>query len=325
MLRALTVLVTLSACGSSPSGPRPDAAGAEPDGEPSCDPPAPLGCACAADAASGGIPVSTPLTEVVADPVRCAIYGLAGDELVVVDTSSRSEARRIPLTGEGTDVDVSATGVVVVGHGSQNAITILEGSELEARVVTTAADAYRVEAGTDVVFYATSDQFNELHRIPMEGGPDTTLGQLIGYQVDLELSAAEDLLYVGESGTTGGDLIAYGVAGGGFGIVDETPGDYSTLERHVFVSLSGNAYYAGQRFAADDLDAAPVTLGERILAENASGTIAIGTIHRWDPSSARPGDEWPVPVDAAAFTADGREVWVYLSSISELRYFPSDD
>lgn len=313
-------LLLLAACGATPAEAPTSPDGSIDGGECAAAFPS---CACDGRAQSGRIAVAAEVSKLVSDPTRCALYALAGDELIVIDIGGAVVARRIDLPGYGTDVDISPNGAqLVVGHGAANRITVFDPANFDAAAVmlSTWRDVEKVEVtATAQVFYATKDQFVEVHRVDIETGTDIAVDPNNESEVDLDLSADDAFLFIGNSGSSSSSLFAYGVRDGAFGIVDGTPQpDYhASMDRHVYVSPSGRVYYADRRFDGSDLEAPPWNLAEKVLAETVDGGLLAGVAHLRDANTQEVLSMHPAPLSAAAFTADA-ELWFHEASSNEV-------
>lgn len=330
-------LLAVAACGSE-SSLDPDAAPVPSDAldastdAPACDETL-GGCACTpvAPGASGVITPSRTIAKLAHDPVRCLLYALADDQILVFDTKAKIELAPIGLPSAGIDLDVSHDGAhLVVAHRSPHSVTTID---LAQRTITatwpTTAEPGRLEVTTSgIAFYTSFDQFNSAHQLDLATGAEAQLSErTIGYQVDIELSPDESRLFVGEAGTTGDNMMAFDVSSGGLTQVDQIHWNNRTgfinASRRVLVSKTGNVYWAGHQWRADNLgDVTGATL-EDVFAENDAGTIAIGRDFAWDVATGYKTKPIDGPVLAAAFVSGGQEAWTFAGGM--LRYMATAD
>jgi len=328
-------LLALAACGSESSADPDAASDAASDASIDasvCTDQAPAGCACSpiASGESGMLAPSRTIAKLVSDPVRCVLYALADDQVLVFDTKAKVELPPIALPAAGVDIDVSHDGVrLVVAHRSPRSVTEVDLAQ-RAIVTTlpTVAEPGRLEVtASGTVFYTSFDQFNSAHRLDLATGADVQLVQNIGYQVDIELSLDETRLFVGEAGTSGDDMMAFAVSPDGLTQVDQihwnNRGGFTSATRRVLVTKAGNAYWAGHQWRADNLGDVTGAMLEDILAEDDSGTLAIGQLFAWDVATGYKTEPLIGPVVAAAFAGGGQEAWMYAAGT--LRYMAPAD
>ena len=322
---ALAAAGALIAC-SSDSHPAGDGGG-DPDAvsadATACTDPGVTGCACAPVAAGAGghLVPSHPVTKLVSDPTRCLLYGLAGDSILVFDTKSKTELAPIPLSAPAIDLDVDRDGSkMVVAHRLAHTVSVID---LAQRVVTSVLplqiDPGAIEVtASGSAYYVNFDQWSSVHRLDLATGADTVVGPMIGYQMDLELSADETRLFAGDSSLTSCAMVSFDITNGGFAQVGRTHWDgnfdFPSATRHVLATTAGNAYFAAHQWRASALDVVTGGTNEDILAEDDAGTLAIGTRHAWDVALASVTVAHANPVSAAAFAAAGQEAWMYSAS-----------
>jgi hypothetical protein len=279
----------------------------------------------------GSIPLPGQIGKLVADPRGGVIYALnrgTPSQVIIIDTKSRTEVGRVTLAQPATDLDISPNGAyLVVSHDAAHAISVVNAAARSvSTTVFTQSDPYCVEVGSSgTAYYIELDQWTSIRRVGLPGGADTLLGSWSVYRGDAELSADGAFLYVGESGISGGALIKYNVAGGGLVPVDESNYDdgygFPYPQRHVYLAPGGrHIYYAGYQLDAGSLGTLRGRTGEQIFAEDAAGTIAIGSSHIFDAELVRPVASLPRTASAAVLVGEANELWYYSSSTGRLYY-----
>jgi hypothetical protein len=272
---------------------------------------------------------SRPIFKLVNDPVRCRVYGLAADAVLVFDTRAKTEAATVAVSGAAYDFDVARDGSrMVVSHRNGGIDVIDLGQLAVVSTLSVPVDPGPVEVtASGQAYYVNFDQFSSVHRLDLATGADTIVGNGVAYQADIELSSDDSKLFVGDSSSSSSAMLAFGVSDTTFTQIGRTSWnngfDFSNAPRHVFVSRSGNAYFAQHQWQALDLTAVTGGTRENILAEDDQGTIAIGTTHAFDVSIAKPTRTLPAAAAAATFAAAGQEAWMY--GDGALRYVAKAD
>jgi len=314
------ILVALVAC-HSPSGTTPTDDGGASDAGPDagCTAMGTEGCACAPVAAGHGglFAPSRPLLKLANDPVRCRVYGLAADAVLVFDTRAKTEIASVMVGANAYDFDVARDGSRLVVSHRNGGIDVVDLAQL-ALVATlpVPVDPGPVEVtASGQAYYVNFDQFSSVHRLDLATGSDTIVGTRVAYQADIELSADDSLLFVGDSSSSSSAMLAFAVSDTTFAQVGRTSWnhgfDFSDAPRHVFVSRAGNAYFAQHQWQGLDLTTSTGGTRENIIAEDDLGTIAIGTSHAFDVAIAKPTITLPAVMIAATFAGAGQEAWMY--------------
>jgi hypothetical protein len=315
------ILVAIAACHSPPH----DAGGAHDDAglDAGCTATGVEGCACAPVGAGQGASLSPsrPLSKLANDPARCRVYGLAVDAVLVFDTRAKTELAAVTIAGSAYDFDVASDGARMVVSHRNGGIDVID-LDLLSVVATlpVPVDPGPIEVtAAGQAYYANFDQFSSVHRLDLSTGSDTVVGDRVAYQADLELSADDTKLFVGDSSSSSSAMVAFDVSSPAFTQIGRTSWDhgfdFSNAARHVFVSHSGNAYFAAHQWRSLDLTSSTGGTRETILAEDDQGVIAIGTAHAFDVSISKPTIAFPMPVVAATFAAGGQEAWIYSAGL----------
>lgn len=291
------------------------------------------GCAIVAAGDGGSIFVGGGVTKLVADPHRCLLYALnTGDpsELIVIDTSTKTELTRVVFLERANDLDVSPDGGwLVVSHDFDRGLSVVAPGDWTVSTVPTVSDPFAIAVDDNGrVFYVGLDQWVDVRRFDLRSGPrsDTlisgTPGAASSYQADIELSPDGSFLYLGDSSTSSNALRRYGVVTGALikaGQIDNFP----RTERHVYLSPNGrHVYWAGSQLS-ENLAQVKGQTSEKVFAEDRAGTFAVGTNHVFDAETLRVMGTLPHKADAAALIED-RELW-YFNAASARLYFESVD
>lgn len=325
-------------CGGSYVGPVPEACNDGADGN--CNGVVDEGCACSPVAMNAGnsIAMTGTITKMISDPQSCFIYALntgSPSQVVVIDTSNKSELTRINLPFTATDIDISANGsVLAVAHGTTNKISIIDkGLWTVGQTISTLSDVHRLEVtNSGMAYYVEYDQWVDIRRINLQIGSssDVILGSWALYAGDLEMSANETFLFAGESGISGGDLNKYNITGPMLSLADQSAWNggygFSYPARHVYLSpSSAHIYYAGYQLDGTNLKSVRGSVGQRVFVEDAAATFAVGETKVLDASLVKTIATLPQTASAAALTAADRELWYYNAQSARAYYRAIDD
>jgi DNA-binding beta-propeller fold protein YncE len=319
------------ACGGDYVGPSAEVCG---DGiDNNCNGAPDEGCACSpvATGQAGSLVVASGVTKLIADPGGCLIYGLipgSPSSVLVIDGARKSELARVQLSSAAGDFDVSHDGRwIVAAMAGHHALAVVDKATWTAKTVLVAADPERVQvsnAGT--AYYVTLDQWSQLHRVDVAAAspPDTTLFASSGYQPDIQLSADETHLYLGESGTTGGELEVYDLRAGTATFATRSTwngnsGFYNTTRWLYLAPQDHNIYFADHELDPNNLAFMRGLTGQ-VFAQDRAGTFAISATGPMDARLLRPFAPFPVRASAATLAAGDTEIWWYDGAGKTLHY-----
>jgi YVTN family beta-propeller protein len=307
---------------------------ASPDAPADAAPDAAVGsasCTAVEPGEGGSFAVSGQIDQLVADPVRCAVYGLiksTPSQIVVIDTGTKTELTRVILPGLAQDLDISPSGsYLVAGQNEDHTISIIDTASLTvAATVPTVADPLRVEVDDDgFAYYVAAEEWYTIRRIDLTVGvaSDVMLDNTADDPV-IDLASDGASLYVGDTNTSGGTLYRFDLAGGGTTMVDQSTYDDGygfSYPSNLHVGASGrHVYYADHSLDAGRLSFLDGRTGEQVLVEDAAGSFAIGTDHLFDAALVRPVAPLAQPISAAALTDGDRELWSYSNQLGRLYY-----
>ncbi len=278
------------------------------------------------------------VTKLVADPHRCLLYALnTGDpsELLVIDTSTKTELTRVAFAQRADDLDLSpGGGWLVVSHDAAHSLSVIDPAAWTVSTMPTVSDPFDIEVDdTGRVFYVELDQWVAIRRIGLRSGPrsDALISGIPGlpsnYRAAIKLSPNGALLYVGDSGGSS-ELRKYEVLTGALVKADASAwksSRFSYAERHVYLSPNGrHVYYAGYQLDSQNLARVNGQTSEKVFAEDLAGTFAVGSRRVFDAETLRVIGTLPHRADAAALLAD-RELWYYNAASARLHFQNVDD
>jgi len=256
--------------------------------------------------------------KLVPDPAAGLIYALTITQVVVFDVAQKKEVTRVALGAISTDLDLSPDGSLLVAAQDRSVrLAVIDKQAWTVTYVAVRADPQKVEAmNGNVAYYATLDQFTEVHQVDLRFGTaaDVKLN-LSSYEPDIELSAAGDRLFVGESSLTGSDMYAEDLTVAPARMADKSTwdGDYGfpSPPRHVYLGPSGKyVYYAGHQLEANRLPRALGDLG-KVFAEDAAATFAVSERGIIDVKLRTVVAPFSTQVTTATLAAADSEVWFF--------------
>jgi hypothetical protein len=268
------------------------------------------------------------ISKLVADPQAGLLYALSGYHILVFDTVAKLQVTTVTLDGYATDIDLSPDGRYLVAslHGWKR-IDVIDKQLWSAVPVDTRADPQQVEVmNGGVAYYATLDQWAEIHEIDLTQGlsSDFKLNLYSAFEPDIELSATGNRLFVAESGLSGSNVYELNLDVAPTRTIDQSNWDdgigFDSPGRHVYLGPSGkHLYYAGHQLDATNLAHALGDTGT-VFAEDAAATFAVSTKGIIDAQTLATVTPFPFTVSSAALTAGDSELWYYRPDLSQIIY-----
>ncbi len=268
------------------------------------------------------------ISKLVADPQAGMLYALSGWRILVFDTVAKSQITTVTLDGYGTDIDLSPDGQYLVASlDSSKRIDVIDKRLWNATPVDTRADPEQVEVmNGGIAYYATLDQWTEIHEIDLTQGvsSDFKLNLYSAFEPDIELSAAGNRLFVAESGLSGSNVYELNLDVAPTRTIDQSNWDnaygFDGPVRHAYLGPSGkHLYYAGRQLDATNLAHALGDTGT-VFAEDAATTFAVSTKGFIDAQTLTTVTPFPFTVSSAALTAGDSELWYYRPDLSQILY-----
>lgn len=265
--------------------------------------------------------------KLVPDPAAGLLYALTSTQVVVYDVGQKQEVTRVALGAISTDLDLSPDGsLLIAAQDSSVRLAVIDKHAWTVTYVGVRANPQQVEAmNGNLAYYVTLDQWTELHQVDLTYGSASDVKlSLSSFEPDIELSAAGNRLFVGESGLSGSQLYGEDLTVVPARTADQSSWDdnygFYSPPRHVYLGPSGkNIYYAGHQLDATQLGRALGNLGN-VYAEDAAATFAVAAQGIIDVTLRTFVSAFPKPISAAALTAADSEVWSYEPNAGRLSY-----
>jgi hypothetical protein len=240
------------------------------------------------------------------------LYGLAGGQLLVFDTTLKQRVATVDLGGTTTDLDLSPDGSLLVGaQDRDNRLVVVDKALWTVSYVSTRADPQQVEImNGGIAYYATLDQWSEVHRVDLAWGKaaDIKLNLYSSYEPDLELSPSGERLFVGESALSPSTLYDLDLTVAPTRTLDASNG-FESSARHLYLGPSGkHIYYAGYQLDATNLSHVMGKVGT-VFAEDAAATFAVSSLGLVDAELLTLVTPFAHGVQTAALVRADSEVW----------------
>ncbi|HEY6178029.1 MAG TPA: DUF4215 domain-containing protein [Kofleriaceae bacterium] len=278
----------------------------------------------------GSFAVAGQIAKLIADPVSCFVYAIdtaSPSHLVVISTATKRVLTEVTLLEDATDIAISPSGSYLVISYATSAIGIVDTATWQSatRVPTFASPSAVAVKDNGIAFYVDSSRI--VRRIDLRDATGDTSGLTGGG--DLSLARDGHTLYIGDWGTSSGDVRKYDITGGTAVLLDEgnDAGEgFYFPPRHVYVSSGGqHLYYANYQLDSASLAAIRGSTGELIFTEDVAGTFAVGEHHVFDAELVRPVATLPHAASAAVLTAGDHELWYYSPDTGRIYFVNADE
>lgn len=231
--------------------------------------------------------VGTQIEKMIVDPNRPFIYALDrfDNSLLFIDTDQGLLTKTISVDNWPTDLDISLDGekLYIANFGSTKINVIdLNTQEIDFSfnvdpdVDFWGGNPYRLTLLSDNrLAYTSEDQWNSIKIVDATTGDHIEVSGNI-YQANLFTNLAGDILFVGESGTTGSQVIKYDISANTFNEIEQSSSG-SAWDRNCFITENGEyIFFRKQKLLASNLQSSLGSFSEEIFAANKDGSIALG-------------------------------------------------
>jgi len=221
------------------------------------------------------------LTDWVFDETAGKIYAISSDanRLLIIRSSDLVVEGEVFVGSKPSDIELFGGKLYVALFGSTKVAVVDPVTKTVVRTLSVPTNPYKIEVAQDKMFYVSEDQWQYLRVYTFATGQSQTLNSLGSFsEPDLALDLATNTIYVGESSTSGGDVMA--VRTTDYSKLDLSTYDegygFSNPSRQLF-KQGADVFYAGHRLDARKLPVihgnytAQIThvSGDRVFTEKA--------------------------------------------------------
>ncbi|MDP4144000.1 MAG: IPT/TIG domain-containing protein [Bacillota bacterium] len=191
------------------------------------------------------------LTQWVLDEATNTIYGISNENkaLFFINATTLNLEKSITFTSEPTDIIIEK-GKLYISLDDANQIAIVD---MLSREITgtlyTSSDPYRIVIDGNKLYYAERDQWCDIYEYDLITNTDKTLAIDTTYYPDLAINTDKHILYIGESESTGSNMIYYSTTYNKvIGTTNYNNGNgFLTTERYTLFD-GEQVYFAGRDF-----------------------------------------------------------------------------
>ena len=259
------------------------------------------------------------ITRVVADPVRPRVYGLDGahQRVVAVDTTSGLAIGAIIVGSQPSDITVSASGGTLwVGHEAALELGKIDLASWQfSGFVQVPIDSFDVEALGNAQVAAIDLQGDSPTLVDATTGAVTDSAQLLLTGGALAATADGKSLFLGESGTTSGNVFRYDVSSGMLvQTARSNPSNltgFPTPARSVQCAADGSfVFYGGYSVEGTGLATLNYTQADTILTVTPDDRLAISETKVYRASDGKLLGSLAVTGTSQAASADSKKLYI---------------
>ncbi|WP_054754866.1 YncE family protein [Piscibacillus salipiscarius] len=262
--------------------------------------------------------LNQPIDKWVFDEPNQKIYAISTSEnqLLVINAGTMEVIESRFVGSAPTDIELLNNKLYIALAGSTKIATTSTAQGSAVNYITTLQNPYDLTTDGTKINYATLDQHVTLYHIDLQTNTEQALefydtNKNTYYEPAIHLDSSNNYLYVGESGSTGSDLLVLNPETGEHISVYEF--SFSLPERAILME-NNDLYYAGHRF-----DKTNITNSKVQLFENRDKLIAISDSYIfsdrkiYNKETNQPIFEYPsdMTVNSAAADSSGN---IYLST-----------
>lgn len=207
------------------------------------------------DAQIYGLQMNSKLTQWALDETTNTLYGISNVDkaLFFVNATTLNIEKSITFTSGPTDIIVE-NGKLYISLDDINQIAIVDMlSRKTTGTLYTSSDPYRIVIDGNKLYYTERDQWCNIYAYDLIANTDQALAIGTTYNPDLAINTDKHILYIGESGSSGSDMIYYSTTDNK--IIGETNynGGYGFSYPQRYTLFDGElVYYAGRDFEPEN-------------------------------------------------------------------------
>ena len=155
--------------------------------------------------------ITTPLTQWTLNEATNSLYAIseAGKCLLFINANTLAIDNNLPLVGSPTDI-IQENGKLYIALDSINKIVIVDiSTKTIVDTLNTTSDPYRIVKDGNSLYYTERDQWCYTYQYDLNNKTDKQLSIESLYNPDLAINVNNHILYIGESGSSGSDMIYY--------------------------------------------------------------------------------------------------------------------
>lgn len=206
-------------------------------------------------AAAKELKVNSALIQWVLDEPTSTLYAISetGKNLMFINSTTMTIEKSLTFSGSPTDI-IKDDGKLYIALDNIHKIVVVDmNSRTIIETLNTSSDPYRIVKDGDKIYYTELDQWCDIYEYNLATKSEQRISVYTLYQPDIAINPSTHVLYIGESGLSGSDMIYYSTTDNK--VIGSTYYDngYGFPYPSRYTIFDGtNVYFAGRDFKADD-------------------------------------------------------------------------
>lgn len=197
----------------------------------------------------------TSLTQWVLDEPTNTLYAISqlNKALYFINATTMKIEKSLSLTGSPTDIIKDSSKLYITLYDINQIVIVDMSSRAIAKKIFTPSNPYRIVKDGDKLYYVEFDQWCNTHEYDLTTNIDKVLAFGSKSSPDIAINADKHILYIGESGSSGSDMIYYSTIDNKIIGTTNYDNGYGFPYPQRTVLFNGvNVYYAGRDFTFDN-------------------------------------------------------------------------
>ncbi|QAT39815.1 hypothetical protein [Clostridium sp. JN-9] len=208
-----------------------------------------------ASTVSNELKTSSEITQWVLDEPTNTLYAISSTSknLIFINSVTMKIDEDLALNGTPTDI-IKDNGKLYIALDDTHQIAIVDmASKKITETLNTSSDPYIIVKDGDKIYYTQCKQWWDIHQYNLTSNTDQAISIGSVDQPDLAINTKDHILYIGESGSSGSNMIYYSTINNNIiGKTNYDNGSGFTYPGRYTLFDGTNVYYAGRDFNPND-------------------------------------------------------------------------
>ncbi|WP_194843480.1 S-layer homology domain-containing protein [Paenibacillus sp. B01] len=203
----------------------------------------------------GTIPLANELTDWDLDEASGKLYAISksANTLTIVDTATQQVEKELTVGSMPSDLERYGNELYIASSGATSIRVVDMTTQTLASVIETTYSPLQLAVTSQYIFYTSGGSWNTVYKQDRSTGVTTRFAESYSDAV-LKADESRRLLYIGETGSTGSNLLSYEYDTGRKRGESNYRGGYGFEFPAPYIGLDGDdVFYAGSRLDALDL------------------------------------------------------------------------
>ncbi|MGL5354822.1 MAG: dockerin type I domain-containing protein, partial [Clostridium sp.] len=195
------------------------------------------------------------LTEWILDEASNTLYGISKDDkaLFFMNAKTLNIEKSISFTSNPTDIIKDGSNLYIALDDINQIAVVDMATRKTTKTLYTSSDPYRIVKNGDKLYYTERDQWCNIYEYDVVKNIDKILPIGTLYNPDLAINKEKNILYIGESGLSGSNMVYYSITDNKIISKSNYNNGYGFSYPERSILFDGiNVFYAGRNFKDDN-------------------------------------------------------------------------